>query len=91
MECSNLTHIYIAKTLSQAIHVHAVPLRVHTIIFSTVQDTMYVNIRETYLHIYPESHNTHELLRGEESASDLENEALFLNVQEFIVKSKRFA
>ena len=52
---------------------------------------MYVNIRETYLHIYPESHNTHELLRGEESASDLENEALFLNVHEFIVKSKRFA
>ena len=28
---------------------------------------------------------------SKESASDLENEALFLNVQEFIVKSKRFA
>ena len=51
----------------------------------------YVNIRETYLHNYLESHNTHELLCGKESASDLENEALFLNVQEFIVKSKRFA
>ena len=51
----------------------------------------YVNIRETYLHNYIESHNTHELLCGKESASDLENEALFLNVQEFIVKSKRFA
>ena len=51
----------------------------------------YVNIRETYLHSYLESHNTHELLYGKEPVSAQENEALFLSVQEFIVKSKRFA
>ena len=81
---AHLTHIHIAKTLSQALHVHAVPLRVHTIIFSTAQDIYMAEKRETYLHNYLESHNTHELLCGKESATDLENEALFLNVQEFI-------
>ena len=48
-------------------------------------------MRETYLYIYLESHNTREFSYGKEPASDLENEALFVNVQEFIVKSVRFA
>ena len=52
----------------------------------------YDSMRETYLHMFLESHNTGERLYGKGSASDLENEALFLNVhvQEFIVKSRRF-
>ena len=33
---------------------------------------------------------THELLYGKETATDLENEALFLKVQDFIIHSKRF-
>ena len=50
----------------------------------------YAAIRDTYLHIYLDSHTTREILYGKESATDLENEALFLNIQEFIIKSKCF-
>ena len=49
------------------------------------------NLPANVLNVKNKGHKTHELLCGKESASDLENEALFLNVQEFIVKSKRFA
>ena len=36
---AHLTHIYMANISSHPLHVHAAPLRVHIIIFSTVQDT----------------------------------------------------
>ena len=51
----------------------------------------YNAIRERYLHSYLDSRNTHDLLYGKESSSDSENEVLFQNVQEFFIKSKRFA
>ena len=38
----------------------------------------YTAIRDTYLHNYLDSHTTREILYGKESATDLENEALFL-------------
>ena len=38
----------------------------------------YAAIRDTYLHNYLDSHTTREILYGKESATDLENEALFL-------------
>ena len=37
-----------------------------------------------------QTHKTHELLYGKETATDLEKEALFLKVQDFIIHSKRF-
>ena len=54
------------------------------------QCSRHAAIRDTYLHNYLDSRTTREILYGKESATDLENEALFLNVQEFITKSKRF-
>ena len=62
--------------------------RVHIIIF--FQCPRYANARQLYIQNYLVSHNTHELLHGKESASDIENEALFMNIQEFIIKSNRF-
>ena len=40
--------------------------------------------------IYMQTHKTHELLYGKETARGLENEALFLKVQDSIIQSKRF-
>ena len=37
-----------------------------------------------------QTHNTRELLYGKETATDLENEALFLKYQDFSIHSKRF-
>ena len=81
---AHLTHIYIARILSQPLHVHAVSLSVHTIIFSTAQD---MSTREKHIYIS----TSRVILYGKGSAFDLETEALFLNAQEFIVKSRRFA
>ena len=36
------------------------------------------------------NHTTHELLFGMDTSTDEENEALFLKVQDYILKSKRF-
>lgn len=54
------------------------------------QCSRYSAIRNTYLQNYLPNYSTHDLLFGKESVSDLENETLFLNVQEYILKSKRF-
>ncbi|MCG7879605.1 MAG: reverse transcriptase family protein, partial [Candidatus Thiodiazotropha endolucinida] len=54
------------------------------------QCTKHSAIRNTYLNNYLHNHSTHELLYGKETSTDIENESLFLNVQEYILKSKRF-
>ena len=46
--------------------------------------------RNTYLYDYLQTHSTHVLLHGKETATDEENRIIFLHVQDFIVKSKRF-
>ena len=46
--------------------------------------------KKIYLSDVLQTHYMHELLYGKETATDLENEALFLNVQDFIIHSKRF-
>lgn len=50
----------------------------------------YTAIRNTYLSDYLPTHNIQDLLCGKPNATHNENEELFLNVQEFILKSKRF-
>ena len=50
----------------------------------------YTADRNTYLHDYLQTHSTHDLLHGKETATDEENQIMFLHVQDFIVKSKRF-
>ena len=51
---------------------------------------IYRHTRNIYLSDVLQTHKTHELLYGKETATDLENEALFLKVQIFIIHSKRF-
>ena len=51
---------------------------------------IYRHTRNIYLSDVLQTHKTHELLYGKETATDLENEALFLKVQDFIIHSKRF-
>ena len=46
--------------------------------------------RERYLEALLRNHTTHELLFGKDTSTDEENEALFLKVQDYILKSKRF-
>ena len=46
--------------------------------------------RERYLEALLRNHTTHELLFGKDISTDEENEALFLKVQDYILKSKRF-
>ena len=50
----------------------------------------YTADRNTYLYDYLQTHSTHDLLHGKETATDEENQIMFLHVQDFIVKSKRF-
>ena len=50
----------------------------------------YTADRNTYLYDYLQIHSIHDLLLGKETATDEENRILFLHVQDFIVKSKRF-
>ena len=46
--------------------------------------------RERYLEALLRNHTTHELLFGKDTSTDEENEALFIKVQDYILKSKRF-
>ena len=46
--------------------------------------------RERYLEALLRNHTTHELLFGKDTSTDEGNEALFLKVQDYILKSKRF-
>ena len=46
--------------------------------------------RERYLEALLKNPTTHELLFGKDTSTDEENEALFLKVQDYILKSKRF-
>ena len=46
--------------------------------------------RERYIEALLRNHTTHELLFGKDTSTDEENEALFLKVQDYILKSKRF-
>ena len=50
----------------------------------------YIGIRNTYLSNILQSHSTNEILFGKETASVNENEILFLKVQDYIIKSRRF-
>ena len=50
----------------------------------------YTDVRNRYLSDLLPSHNVHDLLFGKENAPDNDNELLFLKVQDFIIKSKRF-
>ena len=47
-------------------------------------------IRERYLGDVLRNHTTHELLCGKPEFTNDENVSLFLKVQDFIIKSKRF-
>ena len=48
-------------------------------------------LTHTYTKKYcSKTHCTHDLLHGKETATDEENQIMFLHVQDFIVKSKRF-
>ena len=51
---------------------------------------IYRHTSNIYLSDVLQTHNTPELLYGKETATDLENEALFLKLQYFIIHSKRF-
>ena len=55
--------------------------------FSTHALSMQMSGTDTYL---TKIHNVHDLLFGKENAPDNDNELLFLKVQDFIIKSKRF-
>ena len=46
--------------------------------------------QERYLEALLRNYTTHELLFGKDTSTDEENEALFLKVQDYIFKSKRF-
>ena len=46
--------------------------------------------QERYLEALLGNHTTNELLFVKDTSNDEENEALFLKVQDFILKSKRF-
>ncbi|MCG8092513.1 MAG: hypothetical protein JAZ17_02615 [Candidatus Thiodiazotropha endolucinida] len=50
----------------------------------------YSNVRDTYLSGYLQTHSVQELLHGKVTAEDEDNESMFCQVQNFIVKSKRF-
>ena len=50
----------------------------------------YAGVRNTYLSDLLPTHNVHDLLFGKENAPDNGNGLLFLKVQDFIIKSKRF-
>ena len=88
MECSSLnSHLYrknIVPTPSCACGSFESPYHY------LFQCPRYANARQLYIKNYLVSQNTYELLHGKGSASDIENEALFMNVQEFIIKSNRF-
>ena len=43
--------------------------------------------RERYIEALLRNHTTHELLFGKDTSTDKENEALFLKVQDYILKS----
>ena len=52
---------------------------------------MYYNVaRERYLEALLRNHTTHEILFGKDTSTNEENEALFLEVQGYILKPKRF-
>ena len=50
----------------------------------------YIGIRERYLEALLRNHTTHALFFGKDTSTDEENEALFLKVQDYILKTKRF-
>ena len=54
------------------------------------QSPKYKNIRNIYLQDEVHYYSVHDFLFGVEAASDTENEALFIKVQNYIMNSKRF-
>ena len=84
---ARLTLIDIVRTLSIVRPVLVVALKCLSFLFIC---PIYRHRRNTYLSDVLQTHCTHELLYGKEAATDLENEALFLNVQDYIIHSKRF-
>ena len=51
----------------------------------------YGETRNRYLPANLQSFSTRDLLYGKENVINIENESLFLKVQEFLIHSKRFA
>ena len=51
----------------------------------------YGETRNRYLPAILQSFSTRDLLYGKEDVTNIENESLFLKVQEFLIHSKRFA
>ena len=45
----------------------------------------YTADRNTYLYDYLQTHSTHDLLHGKETAADEENQIMFLHVQDFFL------
>ena len=85
-ESSSVNSHFIVRTLSTVCPVLVVALKMLIIFICLI----YRQIRNTYLSDVLQTHNTHELLYGKEAAIDLENEALFMKVQDFIIHSNRF-
>ena len=76
------------KISSLVQHVHVGDSKVPNTSFSNAQN--YAVIRRRYLSNYLPTLNTNQVLYGIADASVVENEALFSQVQEFIIHSKRF-
>ena len=79
-------HTYAEKILFQAPHADVATLRAHIISFSYVQ---IIPMQETYIFRVNDL-NTHQLLLGKPDVPDSDNKRLFLQVQDFIMHSRRF-
>ena len=87
MESSSLnSHLY-SKILFQVHLVIVMTLKALIIFFFAALDILQTGTLTYYL----QTHSIHDLLHGKETATDEENQIMFLHVQDFIVKSKRFA
>ena len=82
MECSSLnSHLYSKNIINSPSCSCGGFESAHHFFFTC---PIYRHIRTIYLSNVLQTHNTHELLYGKETATDLENEALFLKVQDFL-------
>lgn len=88
MECSSLnTHLFSKNIVNSPECVCGGFQSPYHFLYTCVR---YTNIRNTYLSDILPRYTTNELLFGKETATSEENESLFLKVQEYIIKTKRF-
>ena len=90
MQCSSLNAELNRKIQFLARLIHVVILRVHTISSYMFVLNYSSTVRERHLGDVFRNPTTHELLRSKPEITNDENVALFLKVQDFIIKSKIF-